>query len=55
MKCVGTPKKVLLIDADSTIPNLALMKIHTWHKNKGNKMTLVKTNIAYYTNKKKRA
>ena len=27
--------KVLLIDVDSTIPNLALMKISTWKKSQG--------------------
>src|SRR5665647_52705 len=30
-----TGKQVLLIDVDSTIPNLALMKISAWHKAKG--------------------
>lgn len=28
-------KKCLLIDVDSTIPNLALMKISTWKKQQG--------------------
>jgi hypothetical protein len=32
-------KKVLLIDADSTIPNLALMKISAWHKQHGNSVS----------------
>ena len=27
--------KVLLIDADSTIPNIALMKLSSWHKAMG--------------------
>jgi len=32
--------KILLIDVDSKIPNLALMKISAWHKNQGNKVFL---------------
>ena len=31
--------KVLLIDADSTIPNLALMKLSAWHKSQGNSVS----------------
>jgi hypothetical protein len=27
-----TGKRIMLIDVDSTIPNLALMKISTWYK-----------------------
>jgi len=27
--------KVLLVDVDSRIPNLALMKISAWHKSQG--------------------
>jgi hypothetical protein len=30
-----TPQKVLLIDVDSKIPNIALMKLSTYYKNKG--------------------
>lgn len=30
--------KVLLIDVDSQIPNLALMKISAWHKNRGDQV-----------------
>ena len=35
-----TGKRILLIDVDSTIPNLALMKISTWHKAKGDSIVL---------------
>lgn len=44
---------VLLIDADSTIPNIALMKLSAWHKSLGDKVELVKANLPYYPNKKK--
>lgn len=30
--------KVLLVDTDSTIPNLALMKLSAWHKNQGDQV-----------------
>lgn len=46
--------KVLLIDADSTIPNLALMKLSTFHKSKGDKVTLIKGHLPYYPGKKKK-
>ena len=46
--------KILLIDADSTIPNLALMKLSTYHKNKGDIVELVKINLSYYPNRKKK-
>lgn len=45
--------KVLLVDADSIIPNIPLMKISSWHKEKGDSVTLVKANIPYYPNRKK--
>jgi len=45
--------KVLLIDADSTIPNIALMRLSTWHKSLGDDVELVKANLPYYPNKKK--
>lgn len=45
--------RVLLIDADSTIPNLALMKLSAWHGSQGHNVELVKLNIPYYPNKKK--
>ena len=46
--------KVLLIDADSTIPNIPLMKISTFHKMNGDCIELVKLNIPYYPNRRKR-
>lgn len=45
--------KVLLIDADSTIPNIALMKLSAWHKSLGDEVELVRANLPYYPNKKK--
>ncbi|MGL5655389.1 MAG: hypothetical protein ACRCXY_00960 [Fusobacteriaceae bacterium] len=45
--------KILLIDADSTIPNLALMKLSTYHKKLGDSVSILKLNIPYYPNKKK--
>ena len=35
-------KKILLIDIDSKIPNLALMKISAYHKKNGDKVSLLK-------------
>ena len=45
--------KVLLEDADSTIPNIALMKLSSWHKSLGDSVELVRANLPYYPNKKK--
>lgn len=45
--------KILLIDADSTIPNLALMKLSAWHKAHGDSIDLIRLNIPYYPTKKK--
>lgn len=45
--------KVLLIDADSTIPNIALMKLSAMHKSLGDDVELVKAYLPYYPNKKK--
>ena len=45
--------KVLLVDADSIIPNIALMKLSTWHKSLGDDVELVRANLPYYPNKKK--
>ena len=33
--------RVLLVDVDSKIPNLALMKIGAWHKTQGDETGLV--------------
>lgn len=46
-------KKVLLVDADSKIPNLVLMKLSTYHKAKGDNVELIRLNIPYYPNRKK--
>ena len=40
-----TGKRILLIDVDSTIPNLALMKISTYHKAKGDNIQLLKIKL----------
>ena len=44
--------KILLIDADSSIPNLALMKISTYHKCKNDDVNFVRLNLSYYPHKK---
>lgn len=36
-------KKVGLIQVDGTMPNLALMKLSTWHEAKGDKVFLIRT------------
>ncbi|MBR9705134.1 hypothetical protein GOV12_07010 [Candidatus Pacearchaeota archaeon] len=46
-------KKILLVDVDSKIPNLVLMKISTYHKKKENSVKLKKLNYVYYPDKKK--
>ena len=44
---------VLLIDADSVIPNIPLMKISQWHKGNGDRVLLHRHNLPYYPNRKK--
>jgi hypothetical protein len=44
---------ILLIDADSTIPNLALMKLSSFYKQNGDNICFKKLNIPYYPNRKK--
>lgn len=44
--------RVLLVDVDSTIPNLALMKLAAYHKRRGDSVDFVATNISYYPNRK---
>jgi hypothetical protein len=46
--------KILLIDADSTIPNLALMKLSGFYKSVGHSVDMVSANLPYYPNKKKK-
>ena len=45
--------RVLLVDVDSTIPNLALMKLSTHYKALGAEVALVCCNISYYPGKRK--
>lgn len=45
---------VLLVDADSIIPNIALMKLSTWHKRNGDCVELVKANLPYFPNREKK-
>lgn len=45
--------KVLLVDADSTIPNIALMKLSSYHKKMGDDVELVSANLPYYPNRTK--
>lgn len=45
--------KVLLIDADSKIPNIALMKLSTYHKQRGDTVELLVLNLPYYPHKKR--
>lgn len=40
--------KVLLVDVDSTIPNIALMKVSSYHKHLGDDVTLIKCGINLY-------
>jgi len=46
-------KRILLVDADSVLPNIPLMKISSWHKNRGDKVTLVRVHLPYYPDRKK--
>jgi hypothetical protein len=46
-------EKILLVDADSVIPNLALMKLSAYHKLVGNSVELLRLGIPYYPNRKK--
>ena len=46
-------KNILLIDADSKIPNLALMKLSKYHKINGDNVDIKFLHIPYYPNRKK--
>jgi len=46
--------KILLIDADSKIPNIPLMKLSTYYKKKNYNVELLKLNLPYFPNKKKK-
>lgn len=45
--------KVLLIDADSIIPNIPLMKLSAYHKLIGDDVELIHANLPYFPNRKK--
>lgn len=45
--------KICLIDADSTIPNIALMKLATFHKKLGDSIEVVTAKLPYFPTKKK--
>jgi len=45
-------RHVLLVDGDSTIPNLALMKMASWFKQHGNVVDFMKLRIPYYPNQR---
>jgi hypothetical protein len=45
--------RICLIDADSVIPNLALMKLSTYYKNLNYSVDLVQVKLPYYPNRKK--
>lgn len=47
-------KKILLIDADSKIPNIALCKLSAYYKENNYKVDFMKLNIPYYPNRKKK-
>lgn len=44
--------RILLVDADSTIPNLALMRISTYHKSQGDQVEFMRLSLSYYPNRK---
>jgi len=45
--------RILLVDADSVIPNLALMKLATYHKSKGDTVELLELKIPYSPHRRK--
>lgn len=46
--------RILLVDADSKIPNLALMKLSTYYKSLGSDVDLVRLGISYYPSRRKK-
>lgn len=50
---MGIMKRILLIDADSTIPNLALMKLSSYYKAKGYEIRIQQLHLPYFPNRKK--
>lgn len=47
-------KKILLVDNDSSIPNLALMKLSMYHKNRGNRVDIKCLHNTFYPYAKKK-
>lgn len=47
-------RHICLIDADSKIPNLALMRLSTYHKAQRDVVNLIRLDLPYYPNKKKK-
>lgn len=47
-------KRYLLIDADSTIPNIALMSISSRIKRRGDRVDFIRLGISYYPNRRKK-
>ena len=45
---------ICLIDADSKIPNLALMRLSAFHKAKGSEVALYKANLPYFPNMRRK-
>ena len=48
-------KKILLVDVDSKIPNIALMKISTYYKEQGYKVELKRLGYSYYPKERNQA
>lgn len=46
--------KILLIDADSKIPNIAIMKLSSFYKDRGDDVSFVRLNMPYYPKMKKK-
>lgn len=44
---------IKLVDVDSTIPNLALMKLSAWHKAQGHKVSIERLGIPFYPNERR--
>lgn len=47
--------RVLLVDVDSTIPNLALMRLAGYHRHRGDSVDIQRLGIPYYPNRRKRS
>lgn len=47
-------KNILIVDADSKIPNIALMKIFSYHKKNGDHVTFQRLNISFHYRKRRK-